>query len=165
MENDEKLPKVNEDIISSVTPAGDIVSALAKRGCVDLTSSINLAACGDHALAGGGFCDVYQGELYDGTKIAIKSLRIFGPDAESQRKKILKRAAKELYHWSRLRHRNVLPLMGLAFFRGHISMISEWMDNGNLTSFLRLNVDASRICFTYVQAYVIFMKMEWSMVI
>lgn len=96
-------------------PAGDIVSALAKRGCVDLTSSINLAACGDHALAGGGFCDVYQGELYDGTKIAIKSLRIFGPDAESQRKKILKVRSAEYERYKRaLTHAEVARSEGIV---------------------------------------------------
>ncbi|CAE6538083.1 unnamed protein product [Rhizoctonia solani] len=64
---------------------------------------------------------------------------------EENRKKLLKNAAKELYHWSKLRHPNTLPLMGLALFRGYISMISEWMDHGSLTDYLRKYPDVDRI--------------------
>lgn len=139
-------PNINEDIIGSATSIDEIIAALAKRGCINLTSSINLAACSEFPCAGGGFCDVYRGELRDGTKIAIKSLRVYdGPNGDSQRRKILKHAARELYHWSKLRHSNVLPLMGLMLFRDHISMVSEWMDNGSLISFLRVNPHVNKI--------------------
>jgi hypothetical protein len=92
---------VSNGIITLVYSAGtytlqtqsleEIISALAKRGCADLTTSINLAAYGNFAVAGGGFCDVYRGQLYDGRKIAIKSLRVYdGPEIDSQKQKILK---------------------------------------------------------------------------
>lgn len=69
----------------------EIIRALAKRDCADLTSLIDPNACGTNPYAFGGFCDVYQGALYDGTKIAIKSLRVCdGPGADDQRRKILK---------------------------------------------------------------------------
>lgn len=35
--------------------------------------------------------------------------------------------------------------MGLAIFKGYISMISGWMENGDLMSYLRLKPDADRI--------------------
>lgn len=71
----------------------EIIGALAKRGCLDLTSLINLAACSDRPCAGGGYCDVYRGVLHDGTLIAIKSLRVYDSsqtEADSDGQKILK---------------------------------------------------------------------------
>lgn len=48
--------------------------------------------------------------------------------------------------------------MGLAVFRGYISMISPWMKEGNLTAFLRFNPNVDRIklvsgsCWRYTKA-------------
>lgn len=136
----------NRNLIGRATSVEEIINALARRGCSNLTSSIDLTACSDLPCAGGGFCDVYRGMLCDGTGIAIKVLRVYDrPGRGSDRQKILKRAARELYHWSKLQHRNVLPLMGLTVFRGHISMVSGWMENGCLMSYLRLNPEANRM--------------------
>lgn len=110
-----------------------------------------MKTCTDHPLAGGGFCDVHRGLMNDGGKVAIKSLRIYqhsqiGGDSESQ--KLLKRAAREVCHWSKLKHPNVLSLLGLAVFKGHVSMVSGWMENGSLSSYLRLNpgADGIKLC-------------------
>lgn len=139
---------VNEGVIGSATVVEDIISALTRRGCLDLTSSIDLTACNDRPCTGGGCCDMYRGAMHDGTKIAIKSLRIYDSsqlEGNIDGRKALKRAARELYHWSKLKHRNVLPLMGLAIFKGYLSMISGWMENGDMTSYLKQNPDADRI--------------------
>ncbi|CCO35586.1 hypothetical protein BN14_09704 [Rhizoctonia solani AG-1 IB] len=64
---------------------------------------------------------------------------------DQNRTKLLKHAAKELYHWSKLIHPNVLPLMGLAIFRGHIAMVSKWMEYGNLSNYLDKNPSTNRI--------------------
>lgn len=148
MQNGESFFGENEEIIGSASSVEEIIHALARRGCLDLTSSIDPAQCSKFPCAGGGFCDVFKGALSGGFKIAIKSLRIYdGPEAEgdSNRRKILKRAARELYHWSKLQHCNILPLMGLAMFRGHISMVSPWLEKGNLMVYLKLNPDVDRI--------------------
>lgn len=63
--------------VSSTQSIGEIVDALAERGCLDLTSSINLTTASNRPTAGGGLSDVYRGALHDGTKIAIKSLRVY----------------------------------------------------------------------------------------
>lgn len=67
----------------------EIIGGLAKRGCADLTPSIDLTTCSDYPLAGGGFCDVYQGALSNGARVAIKSLKVYGlqleRDSEGQR--------------------------------------------------------------------------------
>ncbi|KAH7345405.1 kinase-like domain-containing protein [Rhizoctonia solani] len=135
----------SRDTIGRATSVGEIIAALATRGCSDLTEAINWAECGNLPIAGGGFCDVYRGELYNGTIIAIRSLRIFDSPGEDNQTAVLKNAAKELYHWSKLRHRNVLPLLGLAIYRGQISMVSEWMNNGNLSRYLIHHPEANRL--------------------
>ncbi|EUC54411.1 tyrosine kinase domain protein [Rhizoctonia solani AG-3 Rhs1AP] len=138
----------SEGAIGSATSVGEIIAVLAKRGCADLTEHINWAGCGSLPVAGGGFCDVYQGELYNSTKIAIRSLRIFDSHGEDNQTTMLKNAAKEIYHWSKLRHQNVLSLMGLAIYRGQISMVSEWMTNGNLSQYLIKHPEANRLALS-----------------
>lgn len=55
-----------------------IRATLVKRGCPDLTLSMDRKNCSKVPVAGGGFCDVYKGLLLDGSVVAIKLLRIFG---------------------------------------------------------------------------------------
>ncbi|CAE6445184.1 unnamed protein product [Rhizoctonia solani] len=136
----------DEDFIGRETTLENAITSLAKHGCADLTTSINLDACSPFPVSGGGFCDVYRGKIYDGRSVAIKSLRVFdGPEMDAQRQKLLKRAAREVYQWSKLNHPNVMPLLGLAIFHGRLSMLSEWMDNGTLSTYLRLHPDTNRI--------------------
>lgn len=75
----------------SLQSVEEIIDALARRGCSNLTSSIDMAASGEFPCAGGGFCDVYRGMLRDGTNIAIKVLRVYDrPGRESEKQKLLK---------------------------------------------------------------------------
>ena len=48
---------------------------------------------------------------------------------------------KEIYVWSKLKHENVLPLLGFAFDEGtgYPLLISDWMDSGSAWSFVRSN--------------------------
>ena len=38
--------------------------------------------------------------------------------------------------WATLRHPNVLPLLGVTLSKNHFAMVSEWMENGNITEFV-----------------------------
>lgn len=70
-----------------------IIDALARCGCLNLTLSIDLTVSSDRPYTGGGSCDVYRGALKNGTKIAIKSLRVYEsspPDRDSEGEKVLK---------------------------------------------------------------------------
>ncbi|KAG8721447.1 hypothetical protein FRC09_007871 [Ceratobasidium sp. 395] len=58
--------------------------------------------------------------------------------------KSLKHAARELYVWSKCRHPYVLPLIGLVAFRGLIGMVSQWVERGNLRSYLEENPNHDR---------------------
>jgi hypothetical protein len=55
-----------------------------------------------------------------------------------------KRAARELYNWSKAKHDNILELLGVAIFREQLAMVSLWMENGTLSSYVRQNLDANR---------------------
>lgn len=70
-------------------------------------------------------------------------------------------AARELYTWSRCQHPNVLRLLGLVEFRDQIGMVSDWVEEGNLPSYLSSHPEADRYqmvrfpCFKYFDLHVI----------
>ncbi|CEL61217.1 Serine/threonine-protein kinase HT1 OS=Arabidopsis thaliana GN=HT1 PE=1 SV=1 [Rhizoctonia solani AG-1 IB] len=55
-----------------------------------------------------------------------------------------KRAAKEIYTWSKCSHPNVVKLLGLAVYRDCLAMISPWATNGNISSYLSNHQSADR---------------------
>ncbi|KDN33452.1 hypothetical protein RSAG8_13458, partial [Rhizoctonia solani AG-8 WAC10335] len=55
------------------------------------------------------------------------------------------RAAREIYYWSRMKHKNIHQLMGVIIFKdGYLGMVSEWMENGDLHKYLLKNPGADR---------------------
>ncbi|KAG8743539.1 hypothetical protein FRC10_011779 [Ceratobasidium sp. 414] len=114
-------------------PMEDAFKHLVNNGCSDLNNRIDSAQCPTAPYAGGRFGDVWCGVFDDQTRIAIKCLRLHTTSEASV--KNVKRAARELYYWSKAKHKNVLELTGIAIFRGRanrsrkgwrISMGSEW---------------------------------------
>ncbi|CAE7191820.1 unnamed protein product [Rhizoctonia solani] len=98
-------------------------------------------------VSGGGFGDIWKGRLYSGTKVAIKAWRT--NTMEQAGYKTLKRAARELYIWSRMDHPNIHRLQGVILFRDqYLGMVSEWMENGNLHEYLRQHpfTDRYQLC-------------------
>ncbi|CAE6487097.1 unnamed protein product [Rhizoctonia solani] len=94
-------------------------------------------------VSGGGFGDIWKGQLYSGANVAIKCWRTNA--LEQCDYKTLKRAARELYYWSRLDHPNIHRLQGVILFRDrYLGMVSEWMDNGSLHDYLRKSPNADR---------------------
>ncbi|KAF8595616.1 kinase-like protein [Ceratobasidium sp. AG-I] len=133
----------NVATIDHTMSLSEVTQHLVNRACPDITQNIDLQRCTRSPIAGGGFGDIYRGSLVDGTEVAIKCSRVFvGSDDESQKK--LKRAARELYAWSKFKHENVLDLLGLALFRGEIAMVSPWMENGDIIAYLLKKPDSNR---------------------
>ncbi|KAG9119625.1 hypothetical protein FRC07_005279 [Ceratobasidium sp. 392] len=130
-------------IISSSMLAADIIPHLINSGCPDVSDKLDLSQCATHPIAGGGFGDIFQGVLVGGTKVAIKCPRLFLRNDE-QGNKILKNIAREIYAWSKLKHPNVLELVGLSTFRGQISIVSSWMENGTLPDYVTKHPEADR---------------------
>ncbi|CAE6461572.1 unnamed protein product [Rhizoctonia solani] len=94
-------------------------------------------------VSGGGFGDIWKGQLYNGNKVAIKAWRTNALGNCDY--KTTKRAARELYCWSKMDHPNIHRLQGVIMLRGqYLGMVSEWMDNGNLHEYLRKYPDAGR---------------------
>ncbi|KAG9076975.1 hypothetical protein FRC06_009183, partial [Ceratobasidium sp. 370] len=144
--------------ISAETSVSDAFDYLVRHGCLDLTSQLDLSSCPEAALSGGRFGDVWCGRLLDRTQVAIKCLRLHTVDeVNSKAIKVRSRfehysnprspqqhAARELYFWSKLKHSNVLELLGFAMFQGQLAMISPWMENGTLNDHIRRHPELDR---------------------
>ncbi|CUA68030.1 putative WD repeat-containing protein alr3466 [Nostoc sp, PCC 7120] [Rhizoctonia solani] len=130
-------------VITSHMSLEQMFDCLIASGCVDLTSQMDTKQEAAIILSGGGFGDIWQGKLYNGRKVAIKAWRT--NTLESCSYKTLKRAARELYYWSRMEHPNIHRLWGVIMFRDqYLGMVSRWMNNGNLHEYLRKCPSADR---------------------
>ncbi|KAG8711233.1 hypothetical protein FRC09_020707 [Ceratobasidium sp. 395] len=134
--------------ISSAMSASEIIAALAKHQCPDITDQLDLDKCGRAPIAAGGFGDVYLGTLNGGVRVAIKCARLHLQHDDTRGHKILKDAARELDTWSRFEHKNIVKLLGLSQFRDRMAMVSPWMENGSLLQYIERNpgVDRYQLC-------------------
>ncbi|CAE6404393.1 unnamed protein product [Rhizoctonia solani] len=113
-----------------------VFDCLIDSGCIDLSSKMDTSQETARIVSGGGFGDIWMGQLHDGEKVAIKAWR--SNTLEQFNYKSMKRAARELFYWSRMEHRNIHQLKGVIMFKGeYLGMVSEWMENGNLHEYLR----------------------------
>ncbi|KAH7340096.1 kinase-like domain-containing protein [Rhizoctonia solani] len=116
-------------------PIDEVLSHLQDHGCDDLTSQLDKYEVTEYPVSTGGFGDVYLAKLRCGTRVGLKCIRpVIDPTVEGRKK--LKHAAHELYIWSKCRHPNIQKLIGVSEYRGHIAMVSPWMENGDLSRFL-----------------------------
>ncbi|KAG8714221.1 hypothetical protein FRC09_017862 [Ceratobasidium sp. 395] len=139
-------------MISRSMSIGAIIERLVNHGCPDISNRLDMTHCNETPYSRGGFGDVHQGFLRDGTKVALKCLRLYVRDNQAN-DKALKHAARELHTWSKCRHPNIVELLGLAEFRGQIAMISPWMENGSID---RLDneddtIDRYQLCLSIAQ--------------
>ncbi|KAG2155056.1 kinase-like domain-containing protein [Suillus bovinus] len=101
---------------------------------VDITGHI--LRLDDHPVAGGSFGNVYRGIYRTPSgqiQVAVKALR-FLPSADD-----IRRIRREIKIWMKLKHRNIVPFIGVTAGFGPpetISLVSPWIPNGTLTIFL-----------------------------
>ncbi|KAG6907962.1 hypothetical protein DXG01_006750 [Tephrocybe rancida] len=95
---------------------------------------------GEYPVISGGFADIYQG-IFQGRVVCLKTIRLCRND---QIEHMLKATSKEAILWRQLLHPNVSTLFGLYRFRNRISIVSEWMENGDITIYLKKNPTAPR---------------------
>ncbi|KAG8749216.1 hypothetical protein FRC12_013519 [Ceratobasidium sp. 428] len=124
--------------ISSFMSIHEISQHLCQHGCQDVTEHLDIDSFSTFPLSSGGFGDVYRGRFKNATQVAIKTMRLQISSTELGQKS-LKYAAQELHIWSKCRHPNVLPLLGLAVFRDQIGMASQWLERGSLPSYIEQN--------------------------
>ena len=66
---------------------------------------------------------------------------------------------RELSAWSQLRHKSIVPLLGLALFRGQLAMVSPWKKRGNVMKYIEHRPDLDRyilvstMCTCLMKAY------------
>ncbi|KAG9080238.1 hypothetical protein FS749_008080, partial [Ceratobasidium sp. UAMH 11750] len=131
--------------ITSNTPIPEIVSLLSQSGCPDISAKLNLEQCSQWSIDGGGQGDIYKGMLLNGEHVAIKTSRGDQSLDLSKGNVVFKRVARELHTWYKLDHQNTAKLLGMAVFRGHIAMISPWVEPGNFYKFIAAFPDADRM--------------------
>ncbi|KEP49004.1 tyrosine kinase family catalytic domain protein [Rhizoctonia solani 123E] len=130
-------------VITSQMSTQQIFECLISTGCIDLSSEMDTQQSTAMIVSGGGFGDIWMGKLHSGGKVAIKAWRTNTVDQCDY--KTIKRAARELFYWSKMEHPNVHRLQGVIMFRDqYLGMVSEWMNNGNLHEYLRKQPNANR---------------------
>ncbi|KAK0439172.1 kinase-like domain-containing protein [Armillaria borealis] len=99
---------------------------------------------GENPVGGGGFADIWKGRLRD-AQVCLKVLRVFCP--EEQQAKVLRDFCQEALVWRQLRHPNVLPFLGVNedIFAPRYCLISPWMVNGNIMSYIEAHPDHDRL--------------------
>ncbi|CAE6494048.1 unnamed protein product [Rhizoctonia solani] len=106
----------------------------------NLPFHIDSNTCSAVPVSEGGYGDIWKGVLIGQGYVAMKSLRV-----NNGRGKLNKRIAQELYAWSKADHENVLKLLGLAYYKDSIVMISPWMQYGSLDAYLEQQLDTNRL--------------------
>ncbi|KAG9126270.1 hypothetical protein FRC07_004158 [Ceratobasidium sp. 392] len=121
------LPSSSRRGIAETVPLPDVVKILQRSsGVLDYT--IELSRCTPNRIASGVCSIIHQATVSRGKRIAIKCLIL----AEGDDRNLVKRTAREIHAWSKLRHKNILELLGIAIFDKKIAMVSPWMDQGNV---------------------------------
>ncbi|KAF8601639.1 kinase-like protein [Ceratobasidium sp. AG-I] len=114
------------DTVTGNMSAQDMFLCLVQRGCADLSLSVDPDRYSESAIASGGFGDVWQAWMKDGTKngilVAVKCLRLH-MILEGD-KKGMKRA--------------------MLIFQGKLGMVSVWRPNGNLQQYIKSNPGVER---------------------
>ncbi|KAG8717305.1 hypothetical protein FRC09_014477 [Ceratobasidium sp. 395] len=122
----------------------DVIRILRDHGCKDITAQLDADSITDFPTHGGGFADIYQGQLkISKTRVAIKCARHRVEVAADYREMVL--VARETHAWAKCNHENVLSLIGLAEYRGRLSTVSPWMENGTLPEYVAKNPSADRL--------------------
>ncbi|KAJ6836605.1 receptor-like kinase TMK3 [Iris pallida] len=94
----------------------------------------------DQELGRGGFGVVYKGELHDGTEIAVKRM-----ESGMLSSKAFDEFQAEIAVLSKVRHRNLVSLLGFSAEDNEKLLVYEYMPNGALSKHLfhwkKLNID------------------------
>ncbi|KAJ7791213.1 hypothetical protein B0H14DRAFT_2307156, partial [Mycena olivaceomarginata] len=86
----------------------------------------------------GGFGDVYRASFNSGT-VALKRIRKFHASTDAPRSRLFldQQVCREALIWQKLRHKNILPLIGIDRETFPLfSMVSPWMKHGNVLKHL-----------------------------
>ena len=104
----------------------------------------------------GGFANVSRG-TFGGRQVAIKVVHVYITDNLDLIRSVSlllvppyteingsQRFCREGVAWKHLRHPNILPLLGVTLNEYRFALVSEWMENGNISGFIERDRDANR---------------------
>ncbi|KAF9649119.1 hypothetical protein BDM02DRAFT_3186537 [Thelephora ganbajun] len=103
------------------------------RHCV-IPKSMHIPDCseGSVEVECGGSANVLQ-STYKGHRVAIKVIHsVYASNLDV----IRSRFCREVVAWRHLRHPNILPLLGVTTSGHRFAMISQWMEDGNISQFI-----------------------------
>jgi serine/threonine protein kinase len=126
----------------------------------------------DDVLDSGRFGEIYKGRSRN-QAICLKIIKV---NRKTQIKHLLKvrqfgafnnpkcltsqTVFKEALLWGHLSHPNILPFYGIYHLEdthGRISFVSPWMENGNVTEYLKRHPLANRLLLVRPQLFLVFM--------
>ncbi|KAG6810370.1 hypothetical protein H0H92_012156 [Tricholoma furcatifolium] len=93
----------------------------------------------------GGFADVYKG-YFRGQAVCLKTIRL---NSRTDSERFLKVFAREAILWGQLRHPNILPFYGIYRIKDRISFVAPWMENGDITRYLKQNENSNRVLLSF----------------
>ncbi|ESK87780.1 hypothetical protein Moror_15370 [Moniliophthora roreri MCA 2997] len=114
-----------------------------------LPSSMFLRAISDPGrdpVAGGSYADIYKACI--GNQIVcLKVIRLHTVSDIQQKEKLRSIFYQEALLWKNLNHPNILPFLGVnsELFEGRIILVSPWMLNGDLISYLKEHPEHDRL--------------------
>ena len=125
-------------------------------GVLDLSDLVEVDS--SRPVVHGAYADVYKqklGKIFIAVKVLrshtqslisaliyekVNPLIIFHPGSQQY----LQRIYDELSTWTKLKHENILELLGVLYWEGnkYPSFVSRWMGNGQVNSYLKRSPDA-----------------------
>ncbi|KAG6807495.1 hypothetical protein H0H92_007276 [Tricholoma furcatifolium] len=90
--------------------------------------------------------DIYKAEFGEWA-VCLKTTRFHLPP-ESEH--FLKVVSREAIAWGQLRHPNVLPFYGVYRYNAMAALVTPWMDNGDIQSYLQRHQDSNRCLLSNV---------------
>ncbi|KAG6809760.1 hypothetical protein H0H92_014819, partial [Tricholoma furcatifolium] len=101
----------------------------------------DVVAQDEYPVDSGGFADIFKG-TYRGKTVCLKTFRL---TQATQIDYALKQMSREILLWAQLEHPNITTVYGVFRFRSRICIVSPWMDNGDICSYLIANPQAPRM--------------------
>ncbi|KAJ7057704.1 kinase-like domain-containing protein [Mycena amicta] len=112
--------------------------------CFTLSDRLQL---GEHPIAAGSFADVWKGTIRNET-VSVKIMRVYlDNDVET----LLREISQEGLIWRQLAHPNLLPFFGAYYLQGahgRLCLVSPWMENGDISRYLKTNLSADKLSLT-----------------
>ncbi|KAJ7831735.1 hypothetical protein B0H13DRAFT_246390 [Mycena leptocephala] len=110
----------------------------------------NVVLIGGHPIKHGGFSNIYQG-MYtnpngERIEVALKVLKIFEDQSDETRHRLDEKFAKEALLWSYLKHKNIVPFLGVDFTTFPAparALVSPWFPLGNVLKYMKENSPSS----------------------